>query len=48
MPCFIRLITEEAETLSDHESALRSRFEPLVRLIFTEDCAARPRRNAKK
>lgn len=48
MPCFIRLITEEAETLTDHESALRSRFEPLVRLIFTEDCAARPRRNAKK
>lgn len=48
MPCFIRLITEEAETLTEHESALRSRFEPLVRLIFNEDCAAHPRRNAKK
>lgn len=47
MPCFIRLITEEAETLRDHEAALRSRFAPLVRLIFTEDCAAHPRRKAE-
>ena len=48
MPCFIRLITDEAETLADHEAALRTRFEPLVTLIFTEDCAAHPRQKAPK
>ncbi|PKP75928.1 MAG: hypothetical protein CVT84_00745 [Alphaproteobacteria bacterium HGW-Alphaproteobacteria-6] len=48
MPCFIRLITDETETLAEHEVALRSRFEPLVALIFTEDCAEHPRRKAVK
>ena len=48
MPCFIRLITDEAETLAEHEATLRARFQPLVTLIFTEDCAAHPRRKAAK
>lgn len=46
MPLFIRLITEEAETLADHQTALRLRLSPLVGLIFTADCAAHPRRKA--
>ncbi len=44
MPCFIRLITDEEMTLADHERALRGRFKTLVTLIFTDDCAAHPRR----
>lgn len=44
MPCFIRLIIEEEETLVEHEVALRARFAPLVALLFTEECAASPRR----
>ncbi|MDR7124545.1 helix-turn-helix domain-containing protein [Pseudotabrizicola sp. 4114] len=47
MPCFIRLITDDSETLTDHEATLRAQFLPLVGLIFTEDCAARPHRKAK-
>jgi AcrR family transcriptional regulator len=47
MPLFIRLITDEAETLADHEAALRARFVPLIGLIFTPDCAAHPRRTPK-
>lgn len=46
MPCFIRLITDEGETLADHEIALRARFLPLIDLVFTPDCAARPQRKA--
>lgn len=48
MPCFIRLITDESETLAQHEASLRARFAPLVQLIFTEDCAAQPRRKVTK
>jgi AcrR family transcriptional regulator len=47
MPCFIRLITEDAQTLDEHEAILRSRIEPLVDLLFTEDCVARPRRKGQ-
>ena len=47
MPCFIRLITKDAETLAEHEATLRARFLPLVGLIFTEDSAARPHLKAK-
>lgn len=47
MPCFIRLITNDAETLADHEAAVRARFDPLVKLIFTEECAQHPRRKTK-
>ncbi len=47
MPCFIRLIASEEETLANHEAALRSRFHPLVALIFTEECAARPSQKAR-
>lgn len=44
MPCFIQLITDETQTLTQHEAVLRERIAPLVELLFTEDCAARPRR----
>lgn len=44
MPCFIDLITDEAQTLTQHEAILRARITPLVELIFTDECAARPRR----
>jgi AcrR family transcriptional regulator len=47
MPCFIRLITEDDEALAEHEAALRARFVPLVALIFTDDCAAHPKRKVK-
>ncbi len=44
MPCFIQLITDEEMTLAEHERALRGRTKMLVTLIFTDDCAAHPRR----
>lgn len=44
MPCFINLIASEAKTLAKHEAEMRSLFQPLVTLIFTDDCAAHPRR----
>jgi AcrR family transcriptional regulator len=44
MPCFIQLITDEGMTLADHERVLRERIKMLVSLIFTDDCAAHPRR----
>ena len=37
-----------ADTPLIHEATLRARFQPLVTLIFTEDCAAHPRRQAAK
>ncbi|MDR7127283.1 helix-turn-helix domain-containing protein [Pseudotabrizicola sp. 4114] len=43
MPCFIGLITSASQTLAEHEAILHSRFMPLIGLIFTEDCATRPR-----
>ena len=44
MPCFIQLITEEAQTLTQHEAVLRDRITPLVNLHFTDESATRPRR----
>jgi AcrR family transcriptional regulator len=44
MPCYLRLITEDAQSLAEHEAILRHRIEPLVDLLFTDDCAAHPRR----
>lgn len=44
MPCFIQLITDETQTLAQHEAILRDRITPLVELLFTDDCAALPRR----
>jgi len=44
MPCFIALITSETQSLADHQAHLHDRFAPLVELLFTDDCAARPRR----
>jgi len=44
MPSFIQLITDEEMTLAQHEVVLRGRIKPLVALLFTDECAARPRR----
>lgn len=44
MPCFIKLITDAEMSLDQHEAMLRNRITPLVTLIFSDDCAARPRR----
>jgi AcrR family transcriptional regulator len=44
MPAFIQLITDEPQTLDRHETILRNRITPLVELLFTDDCATRPRR----
>jgi len=44
MPCFIRLITDEAQSLSDHEADLRARILPLVGLLFDEASAQTPSR----
>lgn len=44
MPAFIQLITDEAQTLDQHEAVLRDRITPLVDLLFTDNCATRPRR----
>lgn len=48
MPCFLRLITQEDMTLSDHEAMLRARIAPLVTLIFTPETAARPSRKGQE
>ncbi len=44
MPCFIQLITDEAQTLAQHNAILRDRIAPLVELLFTDACVATPRR----
>lgn len=44
MPCFIQLITDDAQTLDQHDVILRDRITPLVELLFTDDCARHPRR----
>ncbi len=44
MPLFIQLITDDAQTLGQHEAILRDRITPLVEMLFTEDCARHPRR----
>ncbi len=44
MPCFLRLITAEGQTLADHETMLRARILPLVDLLFDPSCAQSPQR----
>nr|WP_281418969.1 TetR/AcrR family transcriptional regulator [Rhizobium sp. AQ_MP] len=44
MPCFISLITNEEQSLADHEAMLRERMLPLFRLLFDESCAKAPQR----
>ena len=44
MPCFIQLITDEAQTLAQHNAILHDRIAPLVDLLFTDACIATPRR----
>jgi AcrR family transcriptional regulator len=44
MPCFIQLITDADQSLDQHVIILRDRITPLVELLFTDDCAGRPRR----
>lgn len=44
MPCFIQLITQEAQTLDQHNAILHDRIAPLVDLLFTDACIATPRR----
>lgn len=44
MPCFIRLITDENQTLVEHEAMLQSRILPLVEMLFHDDCVRDPRR----
>lgn len=43
MPCFLHLITDEAQSLTQHETDLRARILPLVELIFDEATTS-PRR----
>lgn len=42
MPCFLRLITDESQTLAEHEADLRARILPLVGLLFDDACALSP------
>lgn len=44
MPCFLRLITTEEQTLADHEAILRGRILPLVQMLFDDASIARPHR----
>jgi AcrR family transcriptional regulator len=44
MPCFIQLITQETQSLAEHDAIVRDRITPLVDLLFTDDCIANPRR----
>lgn len=43
-PCFISLITNEEQSLSDHEAILRARMLPLVSLLFDESGAVTKRK----
>ena len=47
MPCFIRLITDDSQTLADHETNLRARILPLVDMIFDPATAQTPRRKGQ-
>jgi AcrR family transcriptional regulator len=47
MPCFIRLITEESQSLAEHEEILRARFSPLVQMLFADDIIKTPIRKGK-
>ncbi|MDO6965313.1 TetR/AcrR family transcriptional regulator [Rhizobium alvei] len=42
MPCFINLITDEEQTLSEHEAILNQRLLPLVQLLFDDGCLSSP------
>lgn len=44
VPCFLRLITDDAQTLTDHETMLRARILPLVDLLFDPASAQFPLR----
>lgn len=44
MPCYIRLITSEEQTLVEHEVILRKRILPLVDMLFDDESIAKPRR----
>jgi AcrR family transcriptional regulator len=44
MPCFIRLITVESQSLCDHEAMLQARVQPLVAALFDASSAQAPRR----
>jgi AcrR family transcriptional regulator len=44
VPCFLQLITDETQTLADHEAMLRARILPLVDLVFDPASAQFPLR----
>jgi AcrR family transcriptional regulator len=44
MPCYIRLITSEEQTLAEHEMILRARILPLIDMLFDDESVAKPRR----
>jgi len=44
MPCFIRLITVESQSLAEHETMLNARIRPLVSALFEASSAQTPRR----
>ncbi|PYB72425.1 TetR/AcrR family transcriptional regulator [Rhizobium wuzhouense] len=44
MPCFISLITNEDQSLAQHEAVLRRRILPLVTLLFDERSIQTPKR----
>jgi AcrR family transcriptional regulator len=44
MPCFICLITNEEQTLAEHETILRARILPLVHMLFDDASIRTPRR----
>lgn len=48
MPCFLQLITNEAQSLAEHESILRARIVPLVHLLFEDDSINTPIRKGPR
>jgi AcrR family transcriptional regulator len=42
MPCFIRLITDESQSLAEHGEILQARFRPLVKMLFEDDSIKTP------
>lgn len=47
MPCFISLITNEDQSLAEHEAVLQMRIPPLVNLLFDEQSIKSPKRKGQ-
>ncbi len=45
MPCFLDLITDEAQDLAAHHAQVAAKITPLLTMVLTDDCLAAPQPN---